>query len=82
MSYNNRITYYRDGATAKLNNRRVTISDDNQDGMFIEMNVLDGHKDRRARHEVHKSGVVTTLIRVKKESAFALYLMLKHFFKD
>lgn len=82
MGYNNRITYYRDGATAKLNNRRVTIFDDESDGLFIEMNVLDGHKDRRARHEVHKSGVVTTKIRVKKESAYALYMMLKHFFDE
>lgn len=79
MSYKNRITYYRNGGTAKLNNRRVTIRDDERDGIFIEMNVLDGYTDRRALHDVNKSGVVTTTIRITRESAHALYLLLQNY---
>lgn len=75
----NIITKHKDGVSLKMHNRRANIIDYDDSGILFEFKVLDGDKSPRSKH-IEERGVVTTMIRLNRDTAYGVYLALDYIF--
>ena len=71
---------YLNGVTARIKNRRVHITDMDNDEYCVQIVVKDGQKAPRAVCEHIKGADFTTMI-LKEDTAYALYYALSQMFE-